>query len=276
MPIISLPLGETHYELTGPADGPFVVLLHGGSIPMWTWDPQVPGLAAAGFRVLRYDMYGKGRSASPRLTYDRSLFATQLSSLLDGIGAPRTFNLVGFSFGGATAANFASLNPDRVLRLALLAPVVHFAEGNSTVAMVRKPLIGAPFLHFVVMRRVLERASLLWSSTPQPTRYETAFIEQINSSGFEAALLSFMRGDALDSYEDVYRHLGKSHRPSLLLWGDKDQDIPRRHIERVRAAVPSIEYHELPGFSHGLTFEGHEVVTRHLLRFLRAEAATVW
>jgi pimeloyl-ACP methyl ester carboxylesterase len=79
-----------------------------------------------------------------------------------------------------------------------------------------------------------------------------------------------MRGDALDSYEAVYLNLGKSPRPSLLLWGDKDQDIPRRHIELVRAAVPSIEYHELPGFSHGLTFEGHEVVTQHLLRFLHA------
>ena len=64
---IDLSVGKTHYELVGPETGRTVVLLHGGTIPMWTWDRQVPALVEAGFRVLRYDMCGRGYSDSPEL-----------------------------------------------------------------------------------------------------------------------------------------------------------------------------------------------------------------
>jgi hypothetical protein len=50
---VALPDGVTHYELTGPADGPVVVLIHGGTIPFFAWDAQVPALRKAGFRILR-------------------------------------------------------------------------------------------------------------------------------------------------------------------------------------------------------------------------------
>ena len=57
-----LPSGVTHYELKGPDTGQVVVLVHGSTIPMYIWDEQVDDLAKAGFRVLRYDQYGKGFS----------------------------------------------------------------------------------------------------------------------------------------------------------------------------------------------------------------------
>ena len=79
---VNLSTGATHYELTGPEDGPLVVLLHGATIPMWIWDCQVPALIQAGFRVLRYDMFGKGKSACPAVNYDRHLFCNQLHDLI--------------------------------------------------------------------------------------------------------------------------------------------------------------------------------------------------
>ena len=50
---IRLSTGVTHYELDGPKDDHIVVLIHGATIPMWIWDPQVESLTKAGFeRVL--------------------------------------------------------------------------------------------------------------------------------------------------------------------------------------------------------------------------------
>lgn len=100
MKSVQLSFGNTDYELTGPEAGPLVVLLHGGSIPMWTWDRQVPVLVNAGFRVLRYDMFGKGTSACPVVEYDRNLFRSQLLDLLNSLGLTEPVHLVGFSFGG--------------------------------------------------------------------------------------------------------------------------------------------------------------------------------
>ena len=68
---ISLSEGITHYELIGPPKGSVVVLVHGGSVPMWGWDSQVASLAAAGLRVLRYDMYARGYSDRPNVEYNR-------------------------------------------------------------------------------------------------------------------------------------------------------------------------------------------------------------
>ena len=49
---IKLSEGITHYKLEGQDDGELVVLVHGGTVPMWTWDRQVQSLKEAGFKVL--------------------------------------------------------------------------------------------------------------------------------------------------------------------------------------------------------------------------------
>src|SRR5215831_15233045 len=54
--------GYTHYELGGPSDGRVVVLAAGFSVPYYIWDPTFDALTRAGFRVLRYDYYGRGYS----------------------------------------------------------------------------------------------------------------------------------------------------------------------------------------------------------------------
>src|SRR5512135_2050203 len=80
---IDLPQGRTHYELTGPADRRPVVLVHGFSVPFFVWDPTFEALAAAGQRVLRYDLFGRGYSDRPHAHYDLAFFARQLGDLLD-------------------------------------------------------------------------------------------------------------------------------------------------------------------------------------------------
>ncbi|MBW1706656.1 MAG: hypothetical protein JRJ86_16070 [Deltaproteobacteria bacterium] len=58
---IKLSDGITHYKLDGPNDGKVVVLVHGGTLPIWTWDKQVKALKDAGYRVLSYDRPGTNR-----------------------------------------------------------------------------------------------------------------------------------------------------------------------------------------------------------------------
>ena len=268
MPHITLSKGSTHYELSGPESGRLVVLLHGGTIPMWTWDRQVPALVDAGFRVLRYDMFGKGMSASPSGVYNRDLYRNQLLDLLNALEISTPFCLVGFSFGGATATNFSAHHPERVERLALVAPVVSFASGNWLVRAVRLRVIGAVILRQLVMKKALSRASRLWASAANKGHYSQLFARQMDIDGYEDAFLSFMRSDALEDYSNVYRQVGKMNLPVLLMWGTADEDIPERHIRFVNQAVPQIEYCELPGISHGAVFQAPNEVNVELLRFL--------
>ena len=59
--------GYTHYEIGGPPDGQAVVLAAGATVPYYIWDPTFAALTGAGFRVLRYDYYGRGFSDRPEI-----------------------------------------------------------------------------------------------------------------------------------------------------------------------------------------------------------------
>ena len=56
---VRLAQGFTHYELAGPEDGPVVLLVHGFSVPYYTWDRTFPALAGA-FSRYTLDLYGRG------------------------------------------------------------------------------------------------------------------------------------------------------------------------------------------------------------------------
>src|SRR5712671_4633827 len=61
--------GYTHYEISGPPEGRVVVLAAGATVPYYICDPTFTALVGAGFRVLRYDYYGRGYSDRPDIPF---------------------------------------------------------------------------------------------------------------------------------------------------------------------------------------------------------------
>ena len=70
---IALPCGNTHYEMKG--EGTPVVLVPGYATPYYIYNKVFDALVAAGFRVLRYDLLGRGLSERTNTVYDPALFA---------------------------------------------------------------------------------------------------------------------------------------------------------------------------------------------------------
>ncbi|HEX5937095.1 MAG TPA: alpha/beta hydrolase [Actinomycetota bacterium] len=101
------------YELAG--DGPTVTLIHPGLWDMKTWDREVRRFPQAGYRVLRYDVRGYGRSSRPDPGEPYS-HVRDLLELLDAIEVTQTA-LVGCSMGGGIALDFALEHPERVWAL---------------------------------------------------------------------------------------------------------------------------------------------------------------
>ncbi|MDT2075824.1 MAG: alpha/beta hydrolase [Planktomarina sp.] len=108
----------TNFELTGPADAPVVVLIHGLGLNKECWQWTTPALVGA-YRVLSYDIYGHGESLRPPETPDLSLFSNQLNRLLDHCGVERA-TITGFSLGGMIARRFAQDVPQRASALIIL------------------------------------------------------------------------------------------------------------------------------------------------------------
>ncbi|GID96365.1 alpha/beta fold hydrolase [Amorphoplanes digitatis] len=105
-----------HIEDQG--QGEPVVLAHAGVTDRRVWDAAVPVLVAAGYRVIRYDQPGFGRS--PRPTGPHSMVADALE-VLDATGV-ESAHWVGLSQGGAIGVDVALAHPGRIRSLALVAP----------------------------------------------------------------------------------------------------------------------------------------------------------
>src|SRR5262249_47745693 len=114
---VQLTDGYTHYELGGPAGDRVVVLAAGVSVPYYIWDPTFAALVQAGFRVLRYDYYGRGYSDRPDISYSQAMYVRQLAELLDALHIAQPIDLAGLSYGGSVVTSFAEAYPARVRSL---------------------------------------------------------------------------------------------------------------------------------------------------------------
>lgn len=122
----------TAYDLHGDPDAPLVVLIHGLGLSRRLWDAHVAAFAAS-HRVIAYDLYGHGESASPPEEASLSIYSRQILGLLDHLGAGRAA-LVGFSIGGMINRRFALDHPDRLSALAILnSPHERGAEAQEAV-----------------------------------------------------------------------------------------------------------------------------------------------
>lgn len=115
--------GRVHYVLDGPEHGPFVVLFHGFGIFSFVWERLITRLVDDGFRVLAFDWYGFGFSeAAPGVTYTADTYTAQARELIQILGLPTKFTLLGHSMGGLLAVDYALRRPRDVERLVLVCP----------------------------------------------------------------------------------------------------------------------------------------------------------
>src|ERR1700730_6304246 len=117
--IVELQAGKWKTRVLSAGEGDPVVFLHGAGGLMW--DPFLDGLAAS-HRVIAPQHLGSGTSQGIEHVQDLLdlvLYYAELFDTLDVGVAP----LVGHSFGGMVAAEIPAINPERVSKLVLMAPI---------------------------------------------------------------------------------------------------------------------------------------------------------
>lgn len=269
---VRLPDGWTHYELAGPADAQTVVLIHGFSVPYYIWDPTFAALAQAGFRVLRYDLYGRGLSDRPDTEYNADLYDRQLCALLDALGLQGPVDAVGLSMGGPIAVHFADRHPERARRLVLVDPAGFPLKQPPAAGLIRMAPLGE-----WLMDRFAERilVASLAKDMKHPDRfpgYVERYREQMQYAGFRRALLSTLRSGMLTGAADAYRRVGQQKKPVLLIWGREDTVVPFATSERVLAAIPHAEFRPIDDAGHVPHLDRPDVVNPMLVEFLQRQS----
>ncbi len=261
--------GVTHYELKGPETGQVVVLVHGSTIPMYAWDEQVDDLANAGFRVLRYDQYGKGYSDRPEGSYSQEFYRKQLLELMDTLGINKPVDLVGLSMGGGLTTDFTANHPDRVRKLVLVSAMINSIKGDTSIKLLRPPVWGEFLMRMVATNTITQRASELTAKSPKAAEYTRMFKEQTYYKGFERATLAQFRSDATTDYRDDYTSVGKQGKQVMLIWGTVDENITPAMVQAIRESIPALKFEQLEGIGHDPQVEVADRFNSLVIGFLK-------
>jgi pimeloyl-ACP methyl ester carboxylesterase len=263
---IRLTDGVTHYDVSGPGGGRPIVLVHGFSVPYYIWDSTASALAGAGFRVIRYDEYGRGLSDRPNVDYTRDLYDRQLVQLLDSLRVTERIDLAGVSMGGLVTGTFAERHPERLRSLTLVDPVA--GTNGSSLGMFGWPVLGPYLWQTVAVPRMADGQA---SDFVNPSRFPdwaARYREQVGYRGFGRALLSHRRFSLGLGVDSVYERVGHTSVPVLLIWGKADKTVPYERSAGVRKAIPSAEFHPIDGAAHLPILEQAHLTDSLVIAFL--------
>ncbi len=266
--------GSVHYELAGPADAPSVVFVCGLSTPYFIWDFNIPALTAAGYRTLRYDLYGRGFSDRPTaVDYDADLFDRQLGELIERLNLRTPVTLAGVSMGGAISVIFAQRHPERVNGLILIDPAGFPLPLPFAAKLAKLPGVGEYLMRLLGDRTIRSGMAANFHDPSLVPDFSRKFEVQLAYAGFQSAQLSTLRHMPLQSLAASYRTVGASGIPVLLIWGRADTVIPFSTSENVKAAIPQAQLLAVENAAHTPNYERPAVVNPAIVEFLGRVAA---
>lgn len=257
-----LPLraGLTHVIEEGQDDQAAILLVHGATVPAWEFDRLIPHLRAAGWRTIRFDLFGHGLSDRPAVRYDFGFFLEQALEVLDGITSHRPLTLLGHSFGAALVAAMASQRPERIERLVLVAPLLDFMANSFWGQVFSLPGIGG-----LMMRRVglpvLERRRARRYHAIGAEDLTCRFVSEARAPGYANALASMFANRTLGPQRVHYQRLQSSKHEIFVVAGSADRIVPLRDVAEVRSLLPRHEYRQIENAEHNLLLTHPALVT---------------
>jgi pimeloyl-ACP methyl ester carboxylesterase len=248
--------GLTYVNVSGAADAPPLVMIHGFGFSGTQWYPNVTALASD-FRIYAPDVpdqFGLSQLEKPIKTAGN--YAAWLGELLEELGIERV-PLVGHSYGGWLATNFAIRNPERVTRLTVISPAATFVP-LSWQFYVRGILGGATGNDWLIYNMVR------WMTTLQDVR-GLPIIEQ-----FKTGLKTMAPLPA--GYPGVFTEAEFQNltMPVQLIIGDHEviyAKPPDKVIEIAKRLVPHIQVACIPNGGHAVTLDQAEATNQQLRSF---------
>jgi pimeloyl-ACP methyl ester carboxylesterase len=249
---IDLPSGLTvHVRDEGPRDAPVLVLVHGSSASLQTWEPWVERLSDD-FRIITYDQPGHGLTGpTPDGNYDTAVFVETLDGVANALGLTE-FAVGGSSMGGWVSWNYALAHGDRVTGLALIG-----ASGVPD-AQPRKLPIGFRIARMPVISRLMEKItprSMVERSIRQSVSNQEIVDDAMVDRYYDLLLYPGNRA-ATGARGRAERTVASPESmaaitvPTLLIWGEEDPLVPLSSGQWFDEHIPDSVLIAYPAIGH--------------------------
>jgi 3-oxoadipate enol-lactonase len=265
--------GHAYYwEFFGDGSREAICLLNGLAMSTRSWHSFLP-LVHPEFDVILFDYCGQGNSYSGDTPYSIPEFCRALASIVDGLSIAR-FHVMGISYGGFVALDFARLYQHRLLSITL-----------SGILLTHEQLF-----------EMYEEISLLFYRTRQMEIYAYYMYEKIFGESFVqkiGAKLPEMRQKLVDRYVEIphcltqltlaqdrlFAELDKNlpayrsiKTPTLIMAGAEDRVIPPPIQRKICEILPNTRFEIVEGSGHVVYLERSDIFFPTLKAFAKAKS----
>lgn len=269
-----------HYNLSYVVQGAefgtdgAIVLLHDIMGGAFTWADVMPQLAGTNRAVYAIDMLGYGQSEHPWPS-DTSNWghADNLSMLFEQLNLTNIV-LVGHGLGGAVTQVLATrLSRQRVAALVLIDTncFLHsYAENWPLTEMKKRQDYDAP-KELSVEDMITNLRENLPNGSANPQRFQAFlgdYIDQWNSEVGKELLFQHIRLLVPSYTNSVSSDLKTVGKPTLIIWGEKDEQIPLGYAQRLHRDIPESHLVIVPDAGHLLLFDAPDAVASALNDFI--------
>lgn len=249
-------------RLIGDVDGAgaTVVLVHAGIADARMWDPLVQRLLP-GWRVVRHDLRGHGRSALPPGSFSH---VDDLAAVLAATGGGPV-HLVGASLGGRVALDLALARPAAVRSLVLLGAVVSGFEPDAPAPRLWDAVVAADRADD--LDALADAEARMWLADPDGNRLPPGVLDLVRA--MDRTALAAERSGIAEERPAVpaVDRLGGLDRPVLVVDGDLDLPDIGLAADLLADRLPRVERVRLPGAAHLPALERPDEVAERLQAF---------
>jgi abhydrolase domain-containing protein 6 len=254
------------YEVRGKGDN--LVLVHGNGIGRLAWDSLVPNLSKY-YTVYTLDLPGFGYSDMPNIPYNVPFYAEYMNKLMHQLKLEKSA-VAGISMGGAVAAMLAASHPDKVSKLALIAPAGLTPPQGEFVRPSR--FMDANFWLLSHNKELFIRSleDLFYDKSKMPQGLADEIWSRMKSPEHRRALLR--NAQYLAKVDMAFPELIVSiTAPTLIVWGREDRIIPVSDAERFAGLIPHADVTTLGRCGHAVSLEKAEALGDAMLSFMGEE-----
>lgn len=249
-----------HHVVAGPEGGRPVVLSGSLGSDLRMWAPQVTALVEAGYRVIRYDHRGHGRSPVPVGPYSLADLGGDVIALLDRLGVARA-HIVGLSLGGMVGIWLAEHASDRVDSLTLCCTSAELGPPSDWAARAR--MVRAEGTQAIAAAAVQRWFTPQWrAADPERTRAYQRMIAATPAEGYASCCA------AIETM-DIAAGLLRITAPTLVIAGADDPAIPPSHGADIAAEILGSRLEIISPGAHLASAERPDLVNELILQHLK-------
>jgi len=226
---------RTRVRQTGAPDAAPIILIHGFSVSLESWDAWAEDLSTD-YRVIRADLPGHGLTGpDPQKRYSVPQTAAFIGDLMTAMDIDQAI-VGGNSLGGLAAWRFAADNPDRISALILVSPGGYSINGVTEDPVAVPAPIDA-YLRMAPPAFVSAATAQLYGDASRldpavPTRIAALMAHDSNGAAMVERLEVF-------TLPDPESDLARVTAPTLILHGERDAMIPVDHSRDMAQIIPN-------------------------------------